>query len=102
MNHYCTLTLSRFRGKYTYVLFRVIFVIYLQINGLDTDRAITQGSLAAALWISRSIWPSESDSEHLSSTSEPVNLSAWGQRPWKLGPQESSSASSPPRFCESW
>ena len=30
-----TLTLSRFGGKYTWVLFRVILVIYLRINALD-------------------------------------------------------------------
>jgi hypothetical protein len=29
-----TLTLSRFSGKYTQVLFRVIFVIHLRINAL--------------------------------------------------------------------
>ena len=35
-----TLTLFRFQGKYTWVLFRVIFVIYLRINELDADNMI--------------------------------------------------------------
>src|ERR1700756_2398121 len=51
---------------------------------------------------SRPISSSESDLEHLSSMSEPGNLSRSGRIPWNLSLQRSFSASSPSAFCEFW
>src|SRR4029077_5857670 len=51
---------------------------------------------------SRPISSSESDLEHLSSMSEPGNLSRSEQSLWNLSLQRSCSASNPSAFCEFW
>src|SRR5580704_2090011 len=51
---------------------------------------------------SRPISSSESDLEHLSSTSEPENLPRSGRSLWNLSLQRSCSGSSPSAFCEFW
>src|SRR5712672_1355681 len=51
---------------------------------------------------SRSISSSESDLEHLSSMSEPGNLSRSERSLWNLSLQRSCSASNPSAFCEFW
>src|ERR1700757_4779859 len=50
----------------------------------------------------RPISSSESDLEHLSSTSEPGNLSRSERSLWNLGLRRSCSVSNPSAFCEFW